>query len=94
MGWKDRDWYLDGHGPVLTDRNGNIGPTLWCDGRVVGGWVRRGSGEIATRLLTDVGREARAAVDAAAAGLGPVVADVPLAPRARVRSALEHDLLL
>ena len=92
MGWKERDWYLDGHGAVLTDRSGNIGPTLWCDGRVVGGWVRRGSGDVVTRLLVDLGDETREAVDAAAARLEPVVADVPLAPRARVRSALEQEL--
>lgn len=48
MGWKHRDWYLD---PALarevTDRNGNIGPTVWADGRVVGGWVQRPDGSIA-----------------------------------------------
>ena len=37
MGWKQRSWYLGGHGPALFDRNGNAGPTVWCDGRVVGG---------------------------------------------------------
>ncbi len=46
MGWKRRDWYLD---PTLdvTDRNGNIGPTTWADGRAVGGWVQRPGGGIA-----------------------------------------------
>ena len=32
--------------PVLFDRNGNAGPTVWWDGRVVGGWSQRGDGEI------------------------------------------------
>jgi DNA glycosylase AlkZ-like len=48
MGWKQREWYL----PLdvaarVTDRNGNIGPTVWVDGRVVGGFVQRPDGSIA-----------------------------------------------
>lgn len=47
MGWKRRDWYLP---PDLarrvTDRSGNIGPTIWVDGQVVGGWAQRRDGEI------------------------------------------------
>ncbi|EGD54369.1 winged helix DNA-binding domain-containing protein [Gordonia neofelifaecis] len=39
MGWKERDFYLGGHGPQLFDRNGNGGQTAWWDGRIVGGWV-------------------------------------------------------
>ena len=39
MGWKERDWYLGAHaGRLLFDGNGNAGPTIWWDGRVVGGW--------------------------------------------------------
>ncbi|MBV9411572.1 MAG: AlkZ family DNA glycosylase, partial [Acidimicrobiia bacterium] len=66
MGWKERAWYLGEHGPQLFDRMGNAGPTVWCDGRVVGGWAQRRDGEIAYRLLEDIGREANAAVPAAA----------------------------
>ncbi len=43
---------------LLFDRNGNAGPTVWWDGRVVGGWSQRRDGEIVFRLLEDVGREA------------------------------------
>ena len=61
MGWKERAWYLGDlakfGGPVF-DVNGNAGPTIWVDGRVVGGWAQRKSGEIAYQLLTDVPREA------------------------------------
>ncbi len=48
MGWKLRAWYLvpEVAGRV-TDRNGNIGPTVWADGRIVGGWVQRRDGTIA-----------------------------------------------
>ena len=52
--WKQRDWYIDDSlVPVLFDRNGNAGPTVWMDGRVVGGWTQRASGEIAYRLFDD-----------------------------------------
>ena len=40
MGWKEREWFLGEHGPRLFDRSGNVGPTLWWDGRIVGGWRR------------------------------------------------------
>ncbi|WP_018657226.1 winged helix DNA-binding domain-containing protein [Actinomadura flavalba] len=66
MGWKSRDWYLGPHAPSLFDRNGNIGPTLWWNGRVVGGWAQRRDGEIALHLLEDPGPEARTALETAA----------------------------
>ncbi|MBK3630715.1 AlkZ family DNA glycosylase, partial [Streptomyces sp. MBT49] len=38
MGWQGRDWYLaPGLRPHLFDYSGNVGPTVWWDGRVVGG---------------------------------------------------------
>jgi hypothetical protein len=39
MGWTERGWYLGEHKAALFDRSGNIGPTVWCDGRIVGGWA-------------------------------------------------------
>lgn len=74
MGWTERDWYLGAHRAALFDRSGNIGPTVWCDGRVVGGWAQRKDGEIAVRLLEDVGdraKEVTAAAEALADWLGP-----------------------
>ena len=41
MGWQSRDWYLGPHGPLLFDGTGNIGPTVWWEGRIVGGWAQR-----------------------------------------------------
>ncbi|WP_063753073.1 winged helix DNA-binding domain-containing protein, partial [Streptomyces resistomycificus] len=42
MGWQRRDWYLAPElRPALFDRSGNVGPTVWWDGRVVGGWAQR-----------------------------------------------------
>lgn len=70
MGWKARRWYLDPDlVPYLFDRNGNAGPTVWVDGRIVGGWVQRPDGTIALGLLTDVGREATEAIEVRAAAL-------------------------
>ncbi|WP_175439349.1 winged helix DNA-binding domain-containing protein [Streptomyces vilmorinianum] len=91
MGWQARDWYTDPeHKAALYDRSGNIGPTVWWDGRVVGVWGLRPDGEIALRMLTDVGREARAAVDAEAARLRGWVGDVRVTPR--FRTPLEREL--
>jgi hypothetical protein len=69
MGWQSRDWYLGAHRAALFDSNGNAGPTIWVDGRIVGGWAVRPGGEVATKLLEDVGRETQRAVDAEAATL-------------------------
>jgi hypothetical protein len=69
MGWQARAWYLGSHGPRLFDRSGNAGPTVWVDGRIVGGWAQRPDGEVVHQLLEDVGREVAAAVDRAAADL-------------------------
>jgi hypothetical protein len=80
MGWKERDWYLGEHASVLFDRNGNAGPTVWWDGRVVGGWTQRKDGEIVFRLLEDVGRDAEDAVAAEAELLAAWLGGVRLAP--------------
>lgn len=69
MGWKQRSWYLGDLGPQLFDRNGNAGPAVWWCGQIVGGWSQRPSGEVAYRLLVDVGREGMAAVEAEASRL-------------------------
>ena len=80
MGWKGRDWYLGPHGPTLFDSNGNAGPTVWWDGRVVGGWSQRRDGEIVVGLLENIGRDARAAIDAEAERLAAWVGDARFSP--------------
>ena len=80
MGWKERDWYLGPHAPALFDRNGNAGSTVWWDGRVVGGWAQRRDGEIAFRLLEDVGADGVRAVESEAARLAAWLGDVRFAP--------------
>ena len=69
MGWKERDWYLGGYRSALFDTAGNGGPTIWVDGRIVGGWAQRPTGEIAIHLLEDVGRETEQAIEREAAQL-------------------------
>jgi len=90
MGWSDRSWFLGGHAPALFDRSGNIGPTVWWDGRIVGGWAQRQAGDIALRLLEDVGRDAVTAVTAAAERLSDRMGTVRVTPR--FRTPLEREL--
>ena len=91
MGWKERDWYLGGHARVLFDRAGNAGPTVWCDGGVVGGWAARRDGEIAVRLLEDVGAEVAAAVEAEAERLTAWLGGTRVVPR--FGTPLERELV-
>jgi hypothetical protein len=81
MGWTGRHWYLGDHQAVLFDRNGNAGPTVWWNGRVVGGWAQRADGEIVTRLLEDVGEEGRRMIDVEAEALISWLGDVRVKPR-------------
>ncbi len=90
MGWAAREWYLGEHRSTLFDRNGNAGPTIWWDGRVVGGWAQRRSGEIVIRLLEDVGSDAVAAVESEADRLSAWLGDVRVTPR--FRTPLEREL--
>jgi len=90
MGWRERGWFLGGHGPALFDRSGNIGPTVWWDGRIVGGWAQRPGGDIVFRLLEDHGAEAVAAVTAEAERLQAWLGPVRVTPR--FRTPLEREL--
>jgi winged helix DNA-binding protein len=93
MGWKERGWYLGEHRERLFDRNGNAGPTVWWNGRVVGAWAQAPDGEIRTRLLEDVGADGEAAIEREAARLAARIGAATLSPRARARSPVEQDLL-
>jgi Protein of unknown function (DUF1006). len=79
MGWKQRAFHLDDAlVPHLFDRNGNGGPTVWVDGRIVGGWAQRKDGTIRVELLdeTNVGAEHRTAIEQAAHELETMFGDV------------------
>jgi hypothetical protein len=92
MGWQERSWYLGEHRATCFDRSGNIGPTVWSDGRIVGGWAQRkdGAGEVVVRLLEDIGAEAERAVLAEAQRLREWVGDARVTPR--FRTPLEREL--
>jgi Winged helix DNA-binding domain len=90
MGWRTRAWYVGEHAPALFDRSGNIGPTAWWDGRIVGGWAQRRDGEIAVRLLEDVGAQASAAIAAEARRLREWIGPGRITPR--FRTPLEREL--
>jgi hypothetical protein len=90
MGWQDRGWFLGEHGPRLFDNNGNIGPTVWWDGRIVGGWAQRADGEIAYELLADVGSDAVKKIDAEVARLAAAIGDRRITPA--FRTPLEREL--
>ena len=75
MGWKQRDFYLPPDCADVFDRNGNGGPTIWADGRVVGAWAQAPDGEIRTRFLVDVDAATARAVAARSEELREIIGD-------------------
>ncbi len=92
MGWKHRDFYLSSRQSELFDRNGNAGPTIWADGKIVGAWAQSEDGRIHTRLLDVLDRDHRALLQRAVAELSAAVDGVRVQPRARALSPIERDL--
>jgi len=90
MGWKEREWYLGPHAPRLFDRNGNAGQTVWVNGRVVGGWGQRATGEIVWDLLEDVGAEVVDEIGRHAEDLRLWIGDRVVIPR--FRSPMDAEL--
>jgi Winged helix DNA-binding domain len=97
MGWSGRDFYLTPEHrdhtleDALFDRSGNPGPTVWWGGQIVGGWAQRKDGEVAFRLLTDIGREATENVESEAARTAEFLGAVRVTPR--FRTPLERSLV-
>ncbi|MFC9947607.1 winged helix DNA-binding domain-containing protein [Streptomyces pratensis] len=91
MGWADRSFQLPAaHRAALFDRAGNIGPTVWWNGTIIGGWAQRANGELVWRLLADVGEEASRLIEAEAARLSAWTDDARITPR--FRTPLEREL--
>lgn len=90
MGWKQRDWYLGEHAVRLFDRNGNAGPTVWTNGRVIGGWGQAEDGEVVTTSLEPVGADLQPMIEAERARLTSWLGDVRIRPR--FRTPLEREL--
>ncbi|HEY6737629.1 MAG TPA: crosslink repair DNA glycosylase YcaQ family protein, partial [Actinopolymorphaceae bacterium] len=70
--------------------NGNIGPSIWCDGRIVGGWAQRKDGEIVWRLLEEIDPALEDRIAAEAEALAAWHGDVRVTPR--FRTPLEKEL--
>lgn len=77
MGWKHRDWYLGEHKKPLFDTFGNIGPSIWVDGRIVGGWAVTPRGDVVTELFENV---ASADITAEAGRLTDLLGSTPVVP--------------
>ena len=63
---------------------------IWADGRVVGGWAHRQDGEVAWRLLEDVGVDTVARIGEEAARLADWIG--PARVRASFPTPLEIEL--
>lgn len=90
MGWKNRGWYLGPHEPDLFDTTGNIGPTVWADGRIVGGWSQTPDAQVVTALLEDVPPATHEAITAEATRLTSWLDGTRVTPR--FRTPLERKL--
>lgn len=92
MGWKDKDWFLNSeHVPLLFDRNGNAGPTVWANGRIAGGWAQRPDGEIAIRLLAEISLEQRNDINQTAHRLQKLIGNTRF--KVRFPAPLQKQLL-
>lgn len=77
MGWKDRAWYLEAdYVPELFDTNGNAGPTVWANGRIVGGWTQTPDGRIEIVFLEKVDTATRRRVEACRGRLPAWLGDI------------------
>jgi hypothetical protein len=81
MGWSEREWYLGPYKEQLFDTSGNAGPTVWWDGRIVGGWAQTDAGEVVLQMLEDVGAEGLRAIEHEAARLTEWLAGRRVLPR-------------
>jgi hypothetical protein len=81
MGWFERGWYLGPHRPQLFDTSGNAGPTMWWDGRIVGGWRQSDTGEVVLQPLEDMGAEGLRALEREAARLTEWLGGTRVLPR-------------
>jgi len=91
MGWKERDWYCrPEYVQRLFDRNGNAGPTVWVDGRIVGGWAQRPDAAIVYEIFEKTGAASSARIEREAATIQTWLGDTIVIPR--FRTPLEKRL--
>jgi hypothetical protein len=81
MGWKERDWYLPAAAADAFDANGNAGPTLWVDGRVVGAWAQAKDGRLVTHYFEPVPAARREELAGRLTALATVIGDTRFSVR-------------
>ncbi|HWE09251.1 MAG TPA: winged helix DNA-binding domain-containing protein [Solirubrobacteraceae bacterium] len=90
MGWKTRDWFLGIDPSLVFDRAGNIGPTLWWNGEIIGAWAITPGGDLRTKVIADRGAEAEAAIEQAASQLHARLDGAAITPA--IRTPVEQRL--
>ena len=90
MGWKQRDWILGIDRRQVFDRAGNIGPTLWWDGEIIGSWAVTPAGDVHTQVIADRGTDADQAIEDAASRLHQRLRGTVVTPA--IRTPLERSL--
>lgn len=90
MGWKTRNWFLDIDPHHVFDSGGNIGPTLWWNGEIVGSWTITSDGELRWKVIADRGAEAHNAIEHAASHLHRRLHGAVVTPA--IRAPLERAL--
>jgi hypothetical protein len=82
MGYQDRSPWLDPAAlPMMFDRSGNIGPSVWFDGVLVGGWGQAGDGTVKVRLFTEPAPGGKEAIEAEVQRLHEALGGERVAPR-------------
>ena len=82
MCWTDRSPFLDpSWSRSLWDNTGNVAPTIWVDGRVVGGWACRPDGTVVARVLDPTAAAHEDAVRDEAALLTAALGGLVVTPR-------------
>jgi hypothetical protein len=90
MGYKDRRWFLGIDPAEVFDRAGNIGPTVWWDGEIVGSWAITTNGDLRWRVIVDRGDQAVDAIEHAASQLHARLDGAVITPA--IRTPLERSL--
>ena len=88
MGWRNRDWLFGIDPSLVFDRAGNIGPTLWWNGEVIGSWALAPNGDVRTTVVADRGAQARAAIEHAGSQLHARLDGAAVTPA--IRTPLEQ----
>jgi hypothetical protein len=84
------DWFFGIPQHHVFDNRGNIGPTLWWDGEIIGSWAVTSAGQIRTAVLADRGAAACSAIADVAARLEARIQGTAITPA--IHTPLEREL--